>query len=238
MPFITPDTLPGATQCRELVVPDNDACNAAIIGAIYELTRPYSWEQRGGASVADTTALFQTMFDTFSQLPECSAGGAVDYEKHADITLSVDATTYTLSDLDLLSGRDLRIETLMVNTGGGRRNLSVVVNGLTTAIYEYQYTLFGTAAGFTRSTATAFSIGAGTLPDDTPQEEYGYVTLDIPRWKDTDRFPVILAHSLNDINTGLGKCLVHEVDSVQSITFSVAVNDLKQGSHIVVYSRG
>ncbi len=238
MPFITPATLPGTTKCRQLVIPDNDACNAVVVGAIYELTRDYNWEERGGASVADTVALFQSMFDTFSLLPDCPVGGTVDYELQDDITLSVDATTYTIADLDLLSGRDLLIEMLLASTHVGLRDFRIRVNTLTTSIYERQMTRFGGSSTHEQITGTYFEDRLMMANSATPQLQYYYCSLDIPDWKQSVRYPIIRVRGTVAAKNSVGSFRVNSAISVDSLQLFLDTADIKAGSKIWIYTRG
>lgn len=224
--------------CRELEVPDNDDCNAIVVGALYELTRQYNWEQRGGETVEDTVALFRTMFNTFMMLPECSAGGDVDYDLQSDYTLVSDATTYTLADLDLLAGRDLRIEWLMAGTTTGNRDLRIRINGLETDIYHFQETRFSLGTGYTRNTDFFWKLETAVHRTETPQDYYSYLVIESPLWKDDDRYPILKARNFADTINSFSKCHVKEVTDLQSMTFYLSAGDIKAGSKVAVYTRG
>ncbi len=238
MAYITPATLPVGVTCRELEIPDNDDCNAIVVGALYELTRKYNWEQRSGETVDDTVALFQTMFNTFMMLPECSAGGAVDYELQSEDTLISDVTTYTLSDLDLLSGRDLRIDWLMAGTSTGNRDLRIRINGLETDIYHFQETRFSLGTGYTRNVDTFWKLETAVYKTETPQDYYSNIVVESPLWKDDDRYPILSARNFNDTINSLSKCHVQSVTDLQSMTFYLSSGDIKAGSKVAVYTRG
>ncbi len=238
MPYITPPSLPSGVKCRQIEIPNNDACNAAVVGAIYELTRAYNWEQRDGETVEDTVALFQTMFDSFSLLPECSPGGSVDYQLQDDITLVADATSYTLTDLDLLSGRDLRIEISGASATSGRRHLRVRVNSLTTSIYAYNMHQWRNSVFYYTGTTTSFEMRDCLPLKTTPQNYFGYMVIDIPNWKDTDKYPLLTALWNGDGRQGRGHAYVKAVTDVQSMTLFSSSGDLLAGTKIAVYTRG
>lgn len=192
------------------------------------------------------TGTWDTIAAKLSQVQErishdgytCPGGGDPDYTLHDDITLVSDATTYTLEDLDLLSGLDLRVVMLLAGTSTNERNLSIRINGLTTSIYNFQETRFGTATGYTRTTTTSFNLLSAVMRTATPQEYYSHVILDILRWKDSDRFPLLLSRWANDTDNSIGKCHVQSVTDVSSLTFFLSAGDIKTGSKFAVYARG
>lgn len=210
------------------------------MGQVLELTEAENWEQTTGITVAETVAVWSDIYDDLVLMATCNppGGGDVDYELQDDITLVSDATTYTLSDLDLLSGRDLRIEILLAGTDASKRYLRLRINALTTSIYWYQQVWFGTASNYRRLTTTYFEMRGVALGSTTPQNMYGYVVLDIPRWKDDDRYPVIAFEGYSDDVTHKGKCHVQSVVDVQSIDLFLNVGDIKAGTKIAVYTRG
>ena len=70
MGYITPDEAPDDTICRVLLIPNNPALIAAVVGAIGELAQAYNWDSIGGLSETDTAELMRIMWDTF-----CLDGG-------------------------------------------------------------------------------------------------------------------------------------------------------------------
>lgn len=65
MPWLTPDEIPESTQCGTLLVPDNPAIIAAVIGALYDLTLPENWELFGAITPEQIASAMQIMFDGF-----------------------------------------------------------------------------------------------------------------------------------------------------------------------------
>lgn len=63
--WLTPDTLPAATRCRALFIPDDPNCIAIVTGALELLTYSYNFEQYGTQTPEDTAARFSDMFDSF-----------------------------------------------------------------------------------------------------------------------------------------------------------------------------
>ncbi len=77
MPYITPSETPPDSNCRRLFVPNSTNMVAAILGQILELTEDVNWEQTTGISVAETTAIWETIYLQFSQGDFCMIGAIV-----------------------------------------------------------------------------------------------------------------------------------------------------------------
>lgn len=77
MPYITPDTSPPVSNCRRLFVPNDIKMIAAILGQILELTEAENWEQISGISVSDTTDIWATIYEDFSEGTFCMIGSVV-----------------------------------------------------------------------------------------------------------------------------------------------------------------
>lgn len=63
--WLTPETLPGATRCRALLIPDSEQWVAAVTGALLEMTFAYNWEKFGAVTPADAAERAGVMFDDF-----------------------------------------------------------------------------------------------------------------------------------------------------------------------------
>lgn len=61
MPYLTPDTAPGNTRCRVLVIPDDKEWLALVTGALSELTHSYNFETFGTATPEETAQAFRDM---------------------------------------------------------------------------------------------------------------------------------------------------------------------------------
>ena len=69
MPFITPTTDPAPeTGCRKLVIPDDLRIQAAVSGALFELTKLHNWEQVDGSDLTpqETVDLMLVMMELFN----------------------------------------------------------------------------------------------------------------------------------------------------------------------------
>jgi len=61
--WLTPETIPGATICRALVIPaDYPGIVTAVSGAIYPLTLAENWEPFGAVTPEQIAAAMQTMY--------------------------------------------------------------------------------------------------------------------------------------------------------------------------------
>jgi len=72
MPYLTPDELPEATDCRSLLIPDSTDWLALVSGAISELIKPYNWQQQGSVTPEQAA---QAMFDMWLSFVESECGG-------------------------------------------------------------------------------------------------------------------------------------------------------------------
>lgn len=63
--WLTPDTDPGSTHCRVLLIPDEVDWLAIVSGALLPLTKAENFEPYGTSSPDDTAARFSIMFDDF-----------------------------------------------------------------------------------------------------------------------------------------------------------------------------
>lgn len=61
MPYLTPDTAPGNTRCRVLIIPDDKEWLALVTGALSELTHAYNFEEFGTATPEETAQAFRDM---------------------------------------------------------------------------------------------------------------------------------------------------------------------------------
>lgn len=61
MPYLTPDTAPGSTRCRVLIIPDDKEWLALVTGALSELTHAYNFEEFGTATPEETAQAFRDM---------------------------------------------------------------------------------------------------------------------------------------------------------------------------------
>jgi len=72
MPWLTPDSIPEADDCRPLAIPADSAWLALVSGALTELTLPYNWQKFGTLTVAETVAKMQAIVDNYYNTP-CAA---------------------------------------------------------------------------------------------------------------------------------------------------------------------
>lgn len=63
--WLTPETLPTNTVCRQIAIPDDIALVAAVSGALLELTRSQNWELFGAQTPEDTALAMLTMLEQF-----------------------------------------------------------------------------------------------------------------------------------------------------------------------------
>lgn len=72
--WLTPETIPGATRCRTLLIPDNLDILMAVSGALLALTYSYNWEKFGAVEPEDMAeAMFVMYRDFVASLDDCEA---------------------------------------------------------------------------------------------------------------------------------------------------------------------
>lgn len=64
--WLTPDEIPADFYCRALSIPANIYIQAAVTGALLELTFPEKWEQVGAVTPEEMAAAMLTMLNKFS----------------------------------------------------------------------------------------------------------------------------------------------------------------------------
>lgn len=63
--WLTPDTLPTETFCRQLSIPNDPLILAAVSGALYPLTKSYNWEEYGSVTPDEIASAMLDMFDAY-----------------------------------------------------------------------------------------------------------------------------------------------------------------------------
>jgi len=73
VPYLTPEDLPEAADCRRLFIPANTEWLAIVSGALTELLKSWNWEQSGSVTVPEAVAAMQSMIDGYyaSVCDEC-----------------------------------------------------------------------------------------------------------------------------------------------------------------------
>lgn len=90
MPYLTPDTAPGDTICKTLVIPNDPFWIAIVNGALSSLIYPFAFEQYGTATPEEVAAVFAQMYDDFA-LSECAVSvypqTAVHFHRDSTVVL-------------------------------------------------------------------------------------------------------------------------------------------------------
>lgn len=63
--YLTPDALPGTTQCRVLLMPDDEQWVAIVTGALQDLCYPENWQQFGTLTPQQCADRMQQMVDEY-----------------------------------------------------------------------------------------------------------------------------------------------------------------------------
>lgn len=65
MPWLTPNDIPTAADCRRLVIPKNPLILAAVSGALLDLTYAYNWQQYGEVTAIEMSQAMLNMYLDF-----------------------------------------------------------------------------------------------------------------------------------------------------------------------------
>jgi len=68
MPYLSPESLPSEICTITLQIPNDELLRLAVMGQVYELTRPYLWEQYGAVTPAQAAA---AMIATYNDAIYC-----------------------------------------------------------------------------------------------------------------------------------------------------------------------
>jgi hypothetical protein len=116
MGWLTPDTIPSTTVCRQLLIPDNTLIVAAVNGALCRLAEAERWEQYGAVTPEEMAA---AMIDVVGQyfISECNGGCEMSgCRTRRTETLDVTANTDTCVDFDAELWDDDDYHSLVTNT--------------------------------------------------------------------------------------------------------------------------
>lgn len=69
--YLTPDTIPVATRCRVLLIPDSVDWIAIVTGALSTLITPDAWQQYGTLTPEECAERMLQMLDEFTFDGEC-----------------------------------------------------------------------------------------------------------------------------------------------------------------------
>ena len=78
MPYITPNSIPSASICGRLLIPDDIHILAAVKGAILELAKVHNWEQVGTVDAVAMATRMQEMYDDFLE-SDCNMIGTITH---------------------------------------------------------------------------------------------------------------------------------------------------------------
>ncbi len=209
---------------------------ALLSSAMSFLEKEIDWENETWDALAAKLSEVQERLshDTYV----CPPGDTTDYTLESDITLTVDATTYTLSDLELLAGRDLIIEIQAASTTSGVKDLRSRINGLSTSIYQHRLNRTQTTTTIQTGTNTYLNIIDGLNALATPQESWSWFRYEFPDWKNTGTFPIVYIKGYGDTHHWWGRVKLADAGAVSSFSFFADSDDIVAGTKIAVYTRG
>lgn len=82
--WLTPDSIPAATRCRVLLIPDDTNIYAAVSGALLPLIYEHSWQPFGAVTPAAVSAAMESMYAAFLN-SECAVTAEVDIFRHQEL---------------------------------------------------------------------------------------------------------------------------------------------------------
>jgi len=168
----------------------------------------------------------------------CPPGGNGDYTLISDDTLLVDTASYTLDDLDLLSGVDLVIELEAATSNSSPRSLNAQINGLTTSIYKRQYIRWISSATYYSDTSTKAEMPTALTRKETPMLYWAECFIHIPNYKLTTRYPVLIGHAYANGRHTRGWTSVKSLVAVDEITLYPSAGNFLAGTRIKLFTKG
>lgn len=102
--YLTPETIPTATICRRLAIPEDMLIIAAVSGALSELTYSSNWQQFGAITPEQMAQRMSEMFSQYLEASACMIGLIMPFASTDPPpgTLRCDATVYQRVDYPLL----------------------------------------------------------------------------------------------------------------------------------------
>lgn len=103
--WLTPDTIPTATICRRLIIPNELDIITAVNGAIDLLCQAKNWELFGAITPEEIATAMQDMFWQYAETDAaCMIGAIIPYatDTTPDGTLYCDGSTYQRTDYPAL----------------------------------------------------------------------------------------------------------------------------------------
>lgn len=103
--WLTPDSIPTATICRRLIIPDDIDIITAVSGALDLLGQVGNWQQFGAVTPDEIAYAMQTMFWQYAETDAaCMIGAILPYatDTTPDGTLYCDGATYQRVDYPAL----------------------------------------------------------------------------------------------------------------------------------------
>jgi len=165
-------------------------------------------------------------------------GGAADYTLVSTDVLGSDQTTYSIVDLDLLSGEDLLIEVIAANDSGGRRDLRIRFNDDDDNVYYQQRSIFDSVTTLALGNQVNIRCDDAVPQLATPQLIWGYITIDVPQWKQSTVYHPYHCRFHGSSEHGIVGGRWSKTETIEKVTFFTDNGDLVTGSQFRVYTRG
>jgi len=170
--------------------------------------------------------------------PITPGGGTVDYELHLDQTLSSDAASVLLTDVDLLTGTDLILHVIGATDVTSRKHLKLQINDLTTNEYDYYTREWRSSVTYYANAAQDAFQMRDCLPNTNEANYWGYITVTMPLWKETAKKRVLRALWNGYGRNGDGSVHVNTTNAISKILLFPNTDNLRAGTRILLYSRG
>lgn len=100
MPYITANSTPTNSICWRIYIPDDDIIFAAFLGQLLELSEPENWEDIGGITELESAAIWDAIYDDFTNQVGCMIGTIQNYinDTIPDNMLACDGAQYLRVD--------------------------------------------------------------------------------------------------------------------------------------------
>jgi len=159
---------------------------------------------------------------------------------HAEIELVADVSSYTLTDLADLPGKDLIIQSYIGGTEvSGEPYLNIRLNGDTGANYDYQWTILQEVVEVTAKYWRTYLSYRGLVANGFAGHTYqSQGIIEINEYKRPDYYRAILVSGRTRYRTFIGSGTYHPSGPVDTVEFWPDSGDMRAGSKFAIYTRG
>lgn len=228
----TESILDSPTRCIEV----NVKWAGFLAGVIERLAYHDVWDGDDNTVRVAIDKIEQILLQLGSDCP--APGGSTDYVLQSDITLSVDATSYSLTNLESLDGKDLQLEFLIACTSTSREDFRFEINDETGTLYVSRVQSFLTSASFIDNLLDSGRVRDIIPLSSTPQLDYGFLRIEFMDWKNTSMYSQGFFQGFDANASFIGHHRHKVTGNVSKFRFWAGSDDIKADTQIRVYTRG